>query len=271
MRRWRARCRIALRREPHLDHRLARRREGSRFVLFDARITSSGIFCDGFQSPCRSARGTLRFFSGIFPGAAAASHAPGFDRLPWESQSPHADILDARCYALSRRGMGRLPWLIAPMPRRFGAIKNPAAYLYLTRTLAKDTEIPTGLITHLVPWATETEMVELPGQFAVRGGIIDVSPLKPLVLCALSCSAIAWNRWRIRRAHAASIAPVVAHDASAFDRMVRAAPEKANLNDAAWRPPSFSGPPENRGRARSLSWRKVRCVQSCFSMSANSA
>src|SRR5207249_2057041 len=54
--------------------------------------------------------------------------------------------------------------------------QDPAAYLYLTRTLAKDTEIPhVELISHLGSVGyTRTEMVELPGQFAVRGGIVDV-------------------------------------------------------------------------------------------------
>jgi len=39
--------------------------------------------------------------------------------------------------------------VIAPLPRRFG-LADPARNLYLTRTLAKDTEIPhEELITHL--------------------------------------------------------------------------------------------------------------------------
>src|SRR5438034_7198685 len=46
----------------------------------------------------------------------------------------------------------------------------------MSRTSAKDTEIPhEQLISHLGSVGyTRTEMVELPGQFAVRGGIIDV-------------------------------------------------------------------------------------------------
>src|ERR1700687_2570077 len=46
---------------------------------------------------------TLRFFSGIFPGAAGGvATLPAFDRLPWESQSPHADILERRAATLFR-------------------------------------------------------------------------------------------------------------------------------------------------------------------------
>jgi transcription-repair coupling factor (superfamily II helicase) len=55
-------------------------------------------------------------------------------------------------------------------------------YLTLSQVLAKDTEVPHAqLITHLASTGyVRTEMVELPGQFAVRGGIIDVfSPEAP--------------------------------------------------------------------------------------------
>ncbi|HKD52517.1 MAG TPA: hypothetical protein VKB90_17045, partial [Candidatus Acidoferrum sp.] len=46
---------------------------------------------------------TLRFFSGIFPGAVGnVATLPSFDRLPWESQSPHADILERRATTLFR-------------------------------------------------------------------------------------------------------------------------------------------------------------------------
>src|SRR5258707_11885649 len=120
---------------------------------------------------------TLRFFSGIFPGAAGGvGTLPAFDRLPWESQTPHADILERRAATLFRVADGQISLLIAPMAAALWRYQDPAAYLYLTRTLAKDTEIPhQELITHLGSVGyTRTEMVELPGQFAVRGGIIDV-------------------------------------------------------------------------------------------------
>src|ERR1700739_243580 len=66
--------------------------------------------------------------------------------------------------------------MIAHFSAALWRYQDPAAYLYLTRTLAKDTDIPhEELITHLGSVGyTRTEMVELPGQFAVRGGIIDV-------------------------------------------------------------------------------------------------
>ena len=60
--------------------------------------------------------------------------------------------------------------------------EEPVAGLAEIRELAADTEIPLEeLLTHLGSVGyTRTEMVEMPGQFAVRGGIIDVfSPESP--------------------------------------------------------------------------------------------
>ena len=40
---------------------------------------------------------SLRFFSQIFPGTTGRHPVlPAFDSLPWDSQSPHADILERR-------------------------------------------------------------------------------------------------------------------------------------------------------------------------------
>src|SRR5258707_3448867 len=126
---------------------------------------------------------TLRFFSGIFPGATGGvATLPAFDRLPWESQSPHADILERRAATLFRVADGQISLLIAPIAAALWRHQDPAAYSYLTRTLAKDTEIPHDeLLAHLGSVGyTRTEMVELPGRFAVRAGIMDIfSPQAP--------------------------------------------------------------------------------------------
>src|SRR6266851_4570151 len=126
---------------------------------------------------------SLRFFSSIFPGATGGvATLPSFDTLPWESQSPHADILERRAATLFRLADGQLSLVIAPVAAALWRYQDPAAYLYLTRTLAKDDSVAhEELISHLVSVGyTRAEMVELPGQFAVRGGIIDVfSPEAP--------------------------------------------------------------------------------------------
>ena len=126
---------------------------------------------------------TLRFFSGIFPGpTGGVATLPAFDTLPWESQSPHADILERRAATLFRLTDGQISMVIAPVVAALWRYQDPVIYLSLARTLAKDAEVPhEELIAHLAGVGyTRTEMVELPGHFAVRGGIVDVfSPEAP--------------------------------------------------------------------------------------------
>lgn len=126
---------------------------------------------------------TLRFFSGIFPGASGGvSTLPAFDTFPWDSRAPHADILERRAAALFRLTDGQVSLLVAPVSTALWRYRDPTAYLALARSLAKDSEIPhEELISHLAAVGyARTEMVELPGQFSVRGGIIDVfSPEAP--------------------------------------------------------------------------------------------
>jgi len=126
---------------------------------------------------------TLRFFSTIFPSAmGGVATLPAFDTLPWQSQSPHADILERRAATLFRLTDGQTSLLVAPVSAALWRYQDPYVYLSLARTLAADTEIPLEeLLAHLGSVGyTRTEMVEMPGQFAVRGGIIDVfSPESP--------------------------------------------------------------------------------------------
>jgi transcription-repair coupling factor (superfamily II helicase) len=120
---------------------------------------------------------TLRFFSGVFPSAlGGVATLPAFDTLPWQTQRPHADILERRAATLFRLADGQISMVIASIPSALWRYQDPFVYLSLARTLATDTEIPLEeFITHLGSVGyTRAEMVDLPGQFAVRGGIVDV-------------------------------------------------------------------------------------------------
>src|SRR6266446_5848409 len=120
---------------------------------------------------------TLRFFGSIFPGASGGvATLPAFDRLPWESQGPHADILERRASTLFRVADGQISLVIAPIAAALWRYQDPAAYLYLTRTLAKDTEIPhEDLITHLASVGySRTELLEVFLEFAGAGCAIPV-------------------------------------------------------------------------------------------------
>lgn len=126
---------------------------------------------------------TLRFFLQIFPGATGGiAVLPAFDSLPWDAQAPHADILERRATTLYRLANGEVSLVIAPMASALWRYQDPYVYLTLAQVLAKDSEVShDALIQHLGSTGyARTEMVDLPGQFAVRGGILDVfSPEAP--------------------------------------------------------------------------------------------
>src|SRR5205807_469018 len=197
---------------------------------------------------------TLRFFAAVFPGAwGSVGTLPSFDRLPWEPQSPHADILERRATTLFRLADGQISLVIAPMAAALWRYQDPAAYLYLTKTLAKDTEIGhEELITHLGSVGyTRTEMVELPGQFAARGGIIDVfSPEAPrpvrIELLGDTVESVREFDARTQR----SIAPVVRTTLLPLTEWAVPPPEKFVEQDSVnWESASAFGPPGEAGKA----------------------
>src|SRR5215813_2613393 len=126
---------------------------------------------------------TLRFWFSVFPGATGGiAVLPAFDTLPWESRAPHADILERRAAALYRLAVGEVSLVIAPVAAALWRYRDAADYAGLTRVLEKDKDVPLPeFLGHLgATGYARTEMVELPGQFAVRGGIVDIfSPEAP--------------------------------------------------------------------------------------------
>ena len=95
---------------------------------------------------------------------------------------------------------------------------------------------------------TRTEMVELPGQFAVRGGIIDVfSPeaARPVRIELLGDSVESVREFDARTQR--SIAPVVRTTLLPLAEWSVPPPERADPNDAAWETPSFFGLPGEPG------------------------
>src|SRR5271154_1935098 len=195
---------------------------------------------------------TLRFFSGIFPGpTGGVATLPAFDTLPWESQSPHADILERRAATLFRLTDGQISMIIAPVAAALWRYQDPVIYLSLARTLAKDVEVPhEELIAHLAGTGyARTEMVELPGQFAVRGGILDVfSPEAPhpvrIELLGDTVESVREFDPRTQR----SIAPVqrtTLLPLTEWSSPVPGSPEAANWQPNGW----FGGGKESGGSA----------------------
>src|ERR1700732_1334643 len=195
---------------------------------------------------------TVRFFSTIFPSSlGGVATLPAFDTLPWQSQSPHADILERRAATLFRLADGQISFLVSPVSAALWRYQDPYIYLSLARTLATDAEIPLEeLITHIASVGyTRTEMVEMPGQFAVRGGIVDVfSPESPrpvrIELLGDTVESVREFDPRTQR----SIAPVVRTTLLPLTEWSVPAPDRSQGDEeAAWENPSFFGPPSEAG------------------------
>jgi len=86
---------------------------------------------------------TLRFCFSIFPGATGGvAVLPAFDTFPWESRSPHADILERRAATLYRLAAGETSLVIAPVASALWRYREGTDYAELTRVLEKDADVP---------------------------------------------------------------------------------------------------------------------------------
>lgn len=120
----------------------------------------------------------LRFFYRALASkpATGVGLLPALDVLPWQHLSPHSEILETRAATLWRFSTGQAQVVIAPVASALLRLRAPGFYRSLARTLARDEEADfEELVSHLASVGYERqEMVEMPGQYAVRGGIIDV-------------------------------------------------------------------------------------------------
>jgi transcription-repair coupling factor (superfamily II helicase) len=201
---------------------------------------------------------TVRFFSSVFPVAnGGVATLPAFDTLPWEAQSPHADILERRAATLFRLTDGQVSLVIAPVQAALWRFQDATVYLSLARTLTKDAEVPLEeLIAHLAGVGyTRTEMVELPGQFAMRGGIVDVfsaEALRPVRIELLGDTVESVREFDPRTQR--SVAPVQRTTLLPLTEWNVAelvgAPQAGRQNSASdWEATSFFGPFEQSGQS----------------------
>jgi transcription-repair coupling factor (superfamily II helicase) len=121
---------------------------------------------------------TIRFFSGVLSsgGSQGVAVLPAFDVHPWQGRPPHADILERRAATLHRLASGEVSLVIAPLAAALWRYQAAVRYRELGVKLSAGQDAGLAdLLAHLrgVGYA-RAEMAELPGQFAVRGGIVDV-------------------------------------------------------------------------------------------------
>ncbi|HEV2178304.1 MAG TPA: transcription-repair coupling factor [Terriglobia bacterium] len=110
--------------------------------------------------------------------ASTVSVLPAFDCSPYEERSPHAEILERRAVTLWNAAQGHVRVLIAPLPAALGRFREASYYRSLALELRPGDELSLSDLTeHLGGVGYEPgEPVSNPGQYSLRGGIIDVFP-----------------------------------------------------------------------------------------------
>jgi transcription-repair coupling factor (superfamily II helicase) len=123
---------------------------------------------------------SLQFFYSALAGQQATEVAvlPAVDVLPWQDAAPHAEILETRAVTLWRYAVGLTQVVVAPIAAARMRLADAAYYAEQARTLAREESVSLDdLVSHLRRVGYELhDMVEMPGQFTVRGGIVDVFP-----------------------------------------------------------------------------------------------
>jgi transcription-repair coupling factor (superfamily II helicase) len=101
---------------------------------------------------------------------------PAHDVLPFENLSPHGEIQEQRAAALWKLASGAAKVVIAPMEAACMRLFGREYYAALALRLAVGEEhMPDMLVEHLIQVGyTRVDVVEMPGQVTIRGGILDV-------------------------------------------------------------------------------------------------
>lgn len=108
--------------------------------------------------------------------AKAVVRLPAYDVLPYENLSPHPDVQEQRAAALWKLVSGTARILIAPVEAAAMRLFDAKYYEGLSMTVRRGEEMDPELLgEHLANVGyTRTDLVEMPGQFTRRGGILDV-------------------------------------------------------------------------------------------------
>ncbi len=103
---------------------------------------------------------------------------PAYDVLPFEQQSPHPEIQEARATALWKIATGGAHIVLTPFSGATMRLRDASFYADLARVVRRGEMIdPERLVEHLrLGGYNQVDVVEMPGEFAHRGGLIDAYP-----------------------------------------------------------------------------------------------
>src|SRR3989441_5026130 len=101
---------------------------------------------------------------------------PGHDILPFQNLSPHPEIQEQRAIALWKMATGAASIVVMPSTVAAFRLRLGEYYSDLARRIHRgETFDIEPLVQHLTTAGyTATDVVEMPGEYAVRGGILDV-------------------------------------------------------------------------------------------------
>ena len=107
---------------------------------------------------------------------ATVVRLPAHDVLPFENLSPHPDVQEQRASALWKLATGAVSILIAPVESAALKLFDRDYYAGLAVNLKRGEEVDVEILTgHLASVGyAQMDLVEMPGQFTRRGGILDV-------------------------------------------------------------------------------------------------
>ena len=114
--------------------------------------------------------------------AACSPHAvvklPAYDVLPFENMSPHPDIQEERATTLWKISTGAASIVIVPLDATAMRLRTAEHYAGLARIVRRADMLDLNeLVEHLnTVGYSAVDVVEMPGQYAVRGSLFDAYP-----------------------------------------------------------------------------------------------
>src|SRR5438552_6439125 len=98
------------------------------------------------------------------------------DVLPFQNLSPHPEIQEERATALWKIATGAASLVVCPVAASTIRLRSAEYYADLARVVRRSETLDTdALIRHLSTVGyNSADVVEMPGQYALRGGILDV-------------------------------------------------------------------------------------------------
>jgi transcription-repair coupling factor (superfamily II helicase) len=101
---------------------------------------------------------------------------PARDVLPFQNLSPHPELQEERATALWKIATGKASIVVSAVAATAIRLRSAEYYLDLARTLRRGESFDVdNLLAHLnTVGYTSADVVEMPGEYALRGGILDV-------------------------------------------------------------------------------------------------